>query len=123
MKLDDINDVREWAEKMDTAICEAFKRNTLSPAVEDALRQVETSLDTLTTALDNEPIETVCDACGCTELITEADAYKCDCGNVVCENHWEGEMCSDCKEAKAEERSMAAEHRRLINEEVAATRW
>jgi hypothetical protein len=124
MKLSDIDDVREWAEKMSDAVGSAFLRNTLSKAVEKALREVEYKVLALTDTLDAEPLEVECDAWGCKEIVAESEAHKCECGKVVCDLHWEGDMCSDCKEAGEEipPDSGVDEEVRAINREIAAER-
>jgi hypothetical protein len=124
MLLDDINDVREWAEKMTDAVDSAFRRNTLSKAVAKALREAEYKVLALTNTLDNEPAEIICDAFGCREMVAESEAHKCDCGNKVCDLHWESEMCSDCREAGEEipPDSGVDEEIRAINREIAAER-
>jgi tetrahydromethanopterin S-methyltransferase subunit G len=111
MKLDDINDVRYRLDGLEQAMSELWcehhgpdylTKQTLSREVETALDKIDKAIDAAENELAAEPVEVICDASGCTQLVAESEAHKCDCGNKVCDLHWEGDMCTDCKEAGEE---------------------
>jgi hypothetical protein len=133
MKLSDINDVRHRLDRMEQAMSELWcehhgpdylTRRTLSREVEAALDKIDKAIDAAENELTAEPIHVACDAFGCSEIVAESEAHTCECGKVVCDLHWEGDQCSDCKEAGEEipPDSGVDEEIRAINREIAAER-